>query len=212
MMPLSVAVAILFATWVGASPDVADEAKDSRAARAWTFGVTAFAFFLPDEPDYLQPTVSADHGSLHLESRYAYEDRNTVSLFAGWNATMGKALTLEVTPMVGVVAGRTDGIAPGLELTLSWRLVELHSESEYVLAFGGAGSSFFYSWSELGLRPVHWLRAGLAVQRTKRFHSPREVSYGPMLGVTIGKLEATFYVFDRGSARRYVAFSVSLSL
>jgi hypothetical protein len=25
-----------------------------------------------------------------------------------------KALRLEVTPMIGVVAGRTDGIAPGL--------------------------------------------------------------------------------------------------
>jgi hypothetical protein len=195
------------------SPAAAVEGgRDGRAAPAWAFGATIFAYFLPDEPDYLQPTVTADRGSLHLESRYAYEDRNTLSLFAGWNAAMGNALELEVTPMVGLVGGRTDGVAPGIELTLTWGPVELHSESEYVLAFGGTGSSFFYAWSELGLRPTDWLRAGLAVQRTRRYHSPREVSVGPMLGLTMGKLEATFYVLDRGSARRFAVISVAVSL
>jgi hypothetical protein len=211
MMLRSVGVAILWTTLV-APAGAAEDGQDGGAAQAWAFGVTTFAFFLPDEPDYLQPTVTADRGPLHLESRYAYEDRDTFSLFAGWNVTMGKAPTLELTPMVGVVAGRTDGIAPGLELTLSWGPVELHSESEYVLAFGGAGSSFFYAWSEMGLRPVAWLRAGLAAQRTRRIHSPRELSFGPMLGVTIGKLEATLYVLDRGSGSRFVALSVGLSL
>jgi hypothetical protein len=207
MMLGSVGAALLWtalAAPAGAGPD--------RATPAWAFDVTTFAFFLPDEPDYLQPTVSADRGSLHLEGRYAYEDRNTLSLFAGWTAATGKALQLEVTPMVGIVAGRTDGVAPGLELTLSWGPVELHSESEYVLVFGGAGASFFYAWSELGFRPASWLRVGLAVQRTRRIHAPREVTFGPMLGVTLGKLEATFYVFDRGSERRFAALSVGLSL
>jgi hypothetical protein len=125
---------------------------------------------------------------------------------------MGDAPSLEVGPMVGLVAGKTDGVAPGLELTLSWGPLELYSESEYVLAFGGAESSFFYAWSELGLRPVDWLHVGLAAQRTRRFHSPREVSFGPMLGVTLGKLEATFYVFERGTAQRFTVLSVRLSL
>jgi hypothetical protein len=207
----SVALALLSTLSVAAG-GAAQDGPDGPPAATWTFDVTTFAYFLPDEPDYLQPTVTANRGSLHLESRYAYEDRNTFSLFAGWNATLGNAPRLEVTPMIGLVAGRTNGIAPGLELTLSWGPVELYSESEYVQAFGGAGSSFFYAWSELGLRPVAWLRAGLAAQRTRRFHSPREVSFGPMLGVTVGKLEATGYVLDRGSARRSAMLSVRLSL
>jgi hypothetical protein len=211
MMRRSVGVALLWASLLSPAGAL-EHGGDGRAAPAWAFGVTAFAYLLPDEPDYLQPTVSADHGSLHLEGRYAYEDRETFSLFVGWNAAMGKALKLEVTPMFGAVAGRTRGIAPGLELTLSWGPAELHSESEYVLAWGGAESSFFYSWSELGLRPASWLRVGLAAQRTRRFHAPREVSFGPMLGVTVGKLEATFYILDRGSAQRFAVISVALTL
>jgi hypothetical protein len=204
-------VALLSAILI--SPARAVEAGGHVGAEpGWTLDVTTFAYFLPDQPDYLQPTVSADRRALHLEARYAYEDRNTFSLFVGWNAAVEKALRLEVTPMIGVVAGRTDGIAPGLELTLTWGPTELHSESEYVLAFGGADVSFFYAWSELGLRPARWLRVGVAVQRTRRVHAPREVSWGPMLGITVGKLEATLHVFDRGSARPFAALSVTLSL
>ena len=207
----SVGAALLWSIWV-ATAGAVEDGRDDRGSPAWAFDVTAFVYFLPDEPDYLQPTVTADRGSLHLESRYAYEDRYTISLFAGWRATVGNAPTLEVTPMLGVVAGRTNGIAPGLELTLSWGPVELHSESELVLAFGGAGSSFFYAWSELGLRPAKWLRAGLAVQRTRRVHAPREVTFGPMLGVTVGRLGAAIYVFERGNAQPFAAISVTLSL
>jgi hypothetical protein len=204
-------VALLWAILI-APARAAEAGGQDRADPGWTLDVTTFAYLLPDEPDYLQPTATADRRSLHLEGRYAYEDRNTFSLFVGWNAAVGKAARLEVTPMVGVVAGRTDGIAPGLELTLSWGPVELHSESELVLAFGGAGSSFFYAWSELGLRPAKWLRAGLAVQRTRRVHAPREVTFGPMLGVTVGRLGAAIYVFERGNAQPFAAISVTLSL
>jgi hypothetical protein len=211
MMLRSVKVALFWA--ISISPAYAVEAEDhGRAEPGWALDVTTFAFFLRDQPDYLQPTVTADRSALHLEGRFAYEDRDTFSLFGGWNAAAGRALRLEVTPMVGVVLGRTGGIAPGLELTLTWRAVELRSESEYLLAIGGAEASFFYAWSELGLRPARWLRVGLAAQRTKRFHAPREVTFGPMLGVTVGKLEATLYVFDRGSAPPFAALSLSLSL
>lgn len=210
MTSRSVALAFLW-TLVHPGVGAAEDGRDAYAARAWAFDVTTFAYFLPDEADYLQPTLTGDRGSLHLESRYAYEDRKTLSLFAGWSAAIGQAPRLEVTPMAGLVVGRTDGIVPGLELTLSWGPVELHSESEYVLAFGGAESSFFYAWSELGVRPMEWLRVGLVAQRTRRFHVPREVSFGPMLGVAIGRIEATLYVLDGGSGR-FAAVSVGVSL
>jgi hypothetical protein len=213
MMPRSVRLAFLWTTLlspVGAAPAGAE--RDGGGAQAWAFDVTAFAYFLPDEADYVQPTVRADRGSLHLEGRYAYEDRNTFSLFAGWRAAMGRALQLEVTPMVGLVVGRTDGFAPGLELTLSWGPLEVYSESEYVLPFGDAESSFFYAWSELGVRPADWLRVGLVAQRTRRYRAAREVSLGPMLGVAIGRLEATLYVLDGGNSGPFAAVSVGVRL
>jgi hypothetical protein len=211
MMLRSVKFALLWAISISTAYAV-EAGEHGRADRGWAFDVTTFANFLRDQPDYLQPTVTADRRSLHLEGRYAYEDHDTFSLFVGWNAEMGRALRLEVTPMVGVVVGSTDGIAPGLELTLTWRAVELHSESEYVLAFGRAEASFFYAWSELGVRPARWLRVGIAAQRTRRFHAPREIAFGPMLGVTVGQLEATLHVFDRRSAPPFAALSVTLSL
>jgi hypothetical protein len=213
MMLRSVRLAFLWTTLVSPAGSVAAAGgTDGDKAPAWAFEVTAIAYFLPDEADYVQPKLTADRGSFHLESRYAYEDRKTFSLFAGWTATTGQGPKLEVTPMAGVVVGRTDGIAPGLELTLSWGPVELYSESEYVIAFADPESSFFYAWSELGVRPTGWLRVGLVAQRTRRFHTPREVSFGPMLGVAIGKLEATAYVLDGGSARPFAALAVVLSL
>jgi hypothetical protein len=211
MMLRSVRLAVLWTTLL--SPAGAAAAGAERdGGGAWAFDVTAFAYFLPDEADYVQPTVRADRGSLHLEGRYAYEDRRTFSLFAGWSAAMGRALRLEVTPMIGVVAGRTDGLAPGLELTLSWGPLELYSESEYVLPLGDAGSSFFYAWSELGVRPADWLRVGLVAQRTRQFRAAREVSLGAMLGVAVGRLEATLYVLDGGSSGLFAAVSMGASL
>jgi hypothetical protein len=208
-----VRLAFLCVTLVSPAGVVAtDSGSDGSGAPRWAFDVTTFAYFLPDEADYVQPTVRAHRGSLHLESRYAYEDRKTLSLFAGWSAAMGRAPRVEVTPMAGVVAGRTDGFAPGLELTLSWGPVELYSESEYVVAFGGAGSSFFYAWSELGVRPARWLRLGVVAQRTRRYHAPREVSFGPMLGVAIGMLDATVYLVDGASAGPFAAVSITLRL
>jgi hypothetical protein len=81
-----------------------------------------------------------------------------------------------------------------------------------MLSFGGAASSFFYAWSELGVWPTGWLRVGLVAQRTRQFHAPREVSFGPMLGVAIGRLEATFYLLDGGNGRPFAAVSLGLSL
>ena len=51
----------------------------------WSFHAAAATYILPDDDDYVQPTVTADRGRLHFESRYNYEGRDSVSFFAGWN-------------------------------------------------------------------------------------------------------------------------------
>jgi len=47
---------------------------------AWTFTVAAYAYTLSDDRHYVQPTVTADHGWLHLEARGNYEALNTGSV------------------------------------------------------------------------------------------------------------------------------------
>jgi hypothetical protein len=42
--------------------------------KAWSFGASVYGYSLPEESEYLQPTVTADRGWLHLEARYNYEE------------------------------------------------------------------------------------------------------------------------------------------
>src|SRR5262245_44543305 len=55
----------------------------------WSFRVSTSAYFVPDDDNYVQPTIVAERGPLHLETRYNYEDRHAVSGFAGWNFAPG---------------------------------------------------------------------------------------------------------------------------
>ena len=80
---------------------------------------------MPDSRDYVNPTFTADHQWLHLEARYNYEALDTGSLWVGYNLSFGHSLLLDVTPMLGGVFGDLTGVAPGYELSLSWRRLSL---------------------------------------------------------------------------------------
>jgi hypothetical protein len=173
------------------------------ASPSWELRAALTAYFL-HQPD-LQPTVAADRGWLHLEARYGYEDRRTGSLFVGRNHQLGQTLTLELTPMLGGVFGRTNGIAPALELALRWDALELSTEAEYVVDLGDTSGSFFYSWSEATVTFGGRGHAGVAAQRTKIIFTPRVVSLGPMLGASIDRFTATVYWFDPFANGQFVA-------
>jgi len=200
--------AALFVT--PAAAQTSSGAANAGTSSEWSFRVAAATYVLPDDDDYVQPTVAADRGRLHLESRYNYEDRESVSAFAGWNFQAGKQVTLALTPMAGAVVGDTQGIVPGLEVTLSFWRVELYGEGEYVIDTGHVDDSYFYNWSELTIAPVDWLRAGLATQRTRTLHDPRDIQRGILAGLTFGRLEGTFYYFNPGSSDHYLVFSLGL--
>ena len=115
--------------------------------------------------------------------------------------------------MVGVVFGRENGFAPGLEWSLVWGPLTLITESEFVIDLGNTEESYFYAWSELRVRPFEWLHAGLALQRTRVVHVPRAVSWGPLVGVSVWKLEFSGYWFNPGqSDAQYWAAYIGLTL
>lgn len=118
-----------------------------------------------------------------------------------------------MTPMVGAVFGKLNGVAPGLEWALAWGPLELYSDSEVVIDFTDVEQSYFYAWSELSIRPLEWLRAGLALQRTRVHAEPRAVSWGPVIGFSVWKVEVDTYWFNPGQTdAQYWAVSVSLKL
>ena len=178
---------------------------------AWTFSAAGYTYILPDESNYLQPTLTADRGRLHLEARFNYEARDSGSLWAGVNFSGGDALSWELTPMVGAVFGDTSGVAPGYRGAIAWRALEFYSEGEALIDAGDSADSYFYNWSELTLAPVDWLRFGLVTQRTRAYQSDRDVQHGLLAGVSIRTLDVTAYLFnpDDSKSTLVLAFAVS---
>jgi len=183
--------------------------ETSGEASGWVFGPSVLLYVLANEPNYLQPTLTADRGALHLEARYNYEDRETGSVYVGWNLTFGRSLRFVVTPMLGVAFGRTNGIVPALTLSIDWSVLSFWSQGEYVLDFEGLASSFFYSWNEVGVSNGDWLRVGVVFQRTRVFHTSTEVQVGPFVSVTVWKITAAAYLFAPAQADQFVVVSLA---
>ncbi|MBN9693456.1 MAG: hypothetical protein J0M24_24690 [Verrucomicrobia bacterium] len=194
---------------------VASAASSSPTATTphWEYSGTVMGYLVPDSQDYVQPTLTADRAGLHLEARYNYEALESGSLWIGWNLGFGQTVEVAVTPMVGGVVGNLRGVAPGCLATISWWKLTLYSEAEYVFDLGGPASAddFFYSWSELSLAPVEWMRFGVALQRTRVFSTGLEVQRGVLLGASWKSVDFTAYVFNFGWEDPTVVLSLGVS-
>lgn len=179
------------------------------AAPTWSASASLFTYVVPDDDDYVQPTVTADRDWLHVQVRFNYEDQHTVSAWMGRSFSVGETVTLDITPMGGVVAGNTSGGAFGYTGSLSWRALDLTSETEYVLA-AGDGESFLYTWSELGWSPTDWFRGGLAVQRTKVYQTPFDIQRGFFGAVTVRRWTVSGYVFNPDADTPTVVIGVAV--
>jgi hypothetical protein len=203
---------ILMAAVLGGSSAGAQTAQtNSSDAATWSFSASAYTYVVPDSSDYVQPTLTADRGWLHLEARYNYEDLETGSAWVGYNFSGGEKLAWEFTPMLGGVFGDTTGIAPGYKGSLSWWKLELYSEGEYVIDTGELSESFFYNWSELTLAPVDWFRFGLVTQRTRAYETDRDIQRGLLVGFSYQQLDLTTCVFNLDESKPTVAVAVGVS-
>ena len=178
---------------------------------AWSGSVSAAWYMLPEESGYIQPTFRADRDWLQLETRYAYEDRKSLSCFAGVTFEFGKDVKFAVTPMMGGLVGNVDGVVPAAELSFTVRQFEAYGEAEYVFDLNDSDSKYFYMWSEVSVRPLEWLRAGWVTQRTRVYRAAREIQRGPLLGASFSKVDATIYLFNPGADDHLAVLSIGVS-
>lgn len=164
----------------------------------WSFAAAGYGYIIPDDQSYFSPTFRADRNWLHLEARYNYEDRETGSLWFGYNVSFGEKVVLDATPMLGAIFGNTTGVAPGYLFTLSYKKISLYSEGEFVLDIKNSGGNFFYNWNELTYSPTEWVRFGLASQRTRTYQTPLDVQRGVFAGFTYKRVDFTAYIFNAG--------------
>ena len=184
----------------GAAPPVLEPSSvvEDANPRARSYSASVFSYFVPEDQDFAQPTLAADHGRLHLEARYNYEALETGSAWLGYAFSAGKQVKVDITPMLGGVFGDLHGIAPGYGLTIGWSKLELYSEGEYFFDFEDSSEDFFYNWSELYIAPSVAWRAGLAVQHTRAYETGLDFQRGLMAGVSYKRVDLSAYVFNLG--------------
>ena len=160
-----------------------------------------------DQPDFGVGVASLDRGPLHLEARYNYEARDAGSAFVGWKFEGGDTVSYALTPIIGGLFGAARGVVPGLEASIGWRTFDVYVEAEYVRDLDESSASYFYSWTELGWKPVEWLRVGLVGQRTHTIDNGRDLQRGIFGQLTFGKATLGVYAFNPDSGSRYVIVS-----
>jgi hypothetical protein len=171
---------------------------DTTNTEAWTFSALVDGYFVPGEQGYADPIFTADHRWLHLEARYNYEDLKTASLWLGYNFNFTpKKIDITLTPMIGGIFGRTNGVAPGLEASVTYRKLNFWVSNEYVFDASDPSANYFYTWPQLTYTPVDWLHVGVVAQRTQAIES--DTQGGFLFGLSHQKVEFTSYILDPGS-------------
>ena len=204
----TLAMAVLLSGQVLAQTAGDSTTSPENVQRPWSFSFSTSGYLIPNDQSYASPTFAADRRWLHLEARYNYEAQKTGSLWAGYNFSIGEKLSLSATPMVGAVFGDTTGVAPGCELALAYKKVELSSEIEYVVNTSDHGLNFLYSWNELVYSPVDWFHAGLVSQRTRAYHTDLDVQRGFSVGFARKNVDFTTYILNAGWTQPTVVLAV----
>jgi hypothetical protein len=196
----ALAVCVLLACAVSGQNTSGGQADSSGPSvlNRWSFSMTVDGYVVPHSEFFVSPTLTADRQWLHLEARYNYENQQTGSLWVGYNFSVGHQLVFEATPMIGGVFGNTAGVAPGYEVSLGYKRIELSSSGEYVFDTKNRNGSFFYSWPQLTYSPLDWFHLGLVVQRTKAYHTTFATQRGLLIGFSHKKAELTTYIFNPG--------------
>ena len=211
---LAALAAVVFSTTLALGQGTASGASSgatNTSKTPWAYSLTVDGYVVPHGESYVDPVFTADREWLHLEARYNYEDLRTGSLWAGYNFSAGKKLVLTITPMIGGVFGRTTGIAPGCEASLTYKQVELSVSNEYVFDTSDRSGSFYYSWPQLTYSPVDWFRVGLVAEHTKALHTSLDVQRGFLVGFSHKQWEFTTYVFNPGFADPTTVLEVGVS-
>jgi len=206
-----------------ATPGNANVKTSPAEAPSWEYNLTVDGYIIPDGTSYVNPVFTADHNWLHLEGRYNYENLRTGSLWAGYNFSWGDVDSgdkweFDLTPIIGGVFGRTNGIAPGLEALLNYRKkIELSITNEYVFDTDSKSGNFYYAWPQLTYSPKQWFHVGAVAQHTVAYHTPVNIQRGFLVGFSHKfppsdtSLEFTTYVFNPGISGTTVVLETGVS-
>ena len=195
---MRVIAAVLLWLVVAALASAQPATEEAGDVPTWSYYAALNAYFVPDD-DYISPVFMADRDRLHLEVRYNYEGQDSGSIWGGYNFSSEDGETWSITPMLGAVFGDTSGVAPGVEVSYSWKKLSFYTEGEHLFSSDDDEDDFTYFWTELTLAPVEWLRGGFVSQRTRAYETDVDVMRGLLVGVTFDNVSVTTSLFEPGS-------------
>lgn len=202
-----------FATPAAHSQEIAQGGR--RASRpekpAWEFAVTAYPTQVRGGDDTTSAIAVADRGPLHLEARYGYEAKDSRSAFVGWTFSGGETVEWELTPLLGGAWGPVQAFVPGFQASLAWGRFDFYVEAEFVRDRSDSADSYNYAWSELGFKPLEWLRLGAVGQRTRAYGGEREFQRGPFVQVSVGRATLGGFWFNPGSKDQVFVGSIGFT-
>lgn len=167
------------------------------ADHKWSGAAEADYYIIPGEKT--PPTITAyvEHNSWHFETRYNYEDINSFSEFAGYNIEKDfKKGSLAVTPMFGAVAGKSNGLLPGLEITASYSNFNFYSENEYMFDFKGKQDYYFYSWTELSKQVIKNFNVGGIIENLRWYKTNFDTQKGVYAEYNLGNFTLDAYYLN----------------
>jgi hypothetical protein len=165
-------------------------------------------YAMRDQADFGVGIATLDRGPLHFEARYQYEAKDSASVFAGWTFSGGERLTYSVRPILGVLAGRSQGVIPGVEASLAYGPVDLYVEAEYVRFYHEPDESFTYAGASSGTRRgsgCAWASSASARARSTASAISSAAVFGQFI---LGPATVGVYAFNPDASSRYWILSL----
>ena len=163
---------------------------------------------VPEEPFSLTPIVYFNNDVFYAEARYNYEELHTASLYVGKYFSKAGKLSIDIAPLLGVVAGELNAGSVGASLELRWGRWLWSMIPQYTFSWKDKSENFFYSWSELTFAVSEWFYLGPAAQRTKFFETPFEADSGLTLGFNLKQWSMPLYAFNPWNDERYFMIGI----
>jgi hypothetical protein len=150
-----------------------------------------------------------DSKGWYTEFRYNYEQDKTVACSAGKSFSTKGTLSYSVTPLVGVLGGKLQGVTLGLNTSFDYKGIFFTSFIQRTTGFEKEKDAFLFSWSELSYHVTNHFSAGLAVEQTHFYSTPDNWEPGIEMDISIGNWSFPSYIFKPAANRCYFVAGVS---
>lgn len=143
------------------------------------------------------------------EVRYNYEEKKTMSIYAGKTFYGEGKLSYTATPMLGILMGQFNGGSLGINMDITYKNIDLLSQIQYVFSNKDRNNNFFLSWSELGYQVLPFMKSGIALQQSTVYKTSLQLEGGVFIGLSYKNWEVPIYVFSPVSKGRNFVIGIN---